>query len=154
MNDGGLESRPSPIAGQGLFTTRAWAQGERLAPYLGQQLSAPPVVAAPGRPTYLLELHPGVWVAGDHSSNLARFANHACTPNAELIYDAPSGVAWLVAQRDLHANEEITFDYGFSLADSLFHPCHCGTVGCVGRILAAPLRLSFRRHLRFSRRRD
>lgn len=154
MTTGGLESRPSPIAGQGLFTTQAWPQGARLIAYLGHRLESPPAVDRPGRPTYLLEIQPGIWVDGNTPDNLARWANHACAPNVELIHDEVSGETWLVASRDLTPNEEITFDYGFSLAESLFHPCLCGYVRCVGRILATSLRQRMRRHLRFSRRRD
>ena len=154
MNNCGLESRLSPIAGQGLFTTQPWPKGSQLTPYLGKLLHMPPAADTPGQPTYLLEISPSVWLDGDTPQNLARFANHACAPNTELIHNAITGLTWLVAQRDLAPNEEITFDYGLSLADSLFHPCRCGSPICVGRILATPLRQRLRRHLRFSRRRD
>ena len=154
MNAPGTESKPSPISGQGLFATHAFAGGERLAPYLGTPLTAPPSVSAPGEPTYLVEIRPGLWLDGASADNPARHANHSCAPNAELVHDDASGHPWLVALRPIEAGEEITFDYGFSLAESLFHPCRCGAEACVGRIIAAPLRPALRRHLRFSRRRD
>jgi len=154
MNAPGTEPRASTISGLGLFTTRAFAVGERLAPYLGEPLATPPDVSGPGRPTYLLELHPGRWLDGASPANPARYANHSCEPNAELVLDEATGQAWLTALRPLAAGDEITFDYGFSLAESLFHPCRCGAPECVGRIIAAPLRPALRRHLRFSRQRD
>ncbi len=150
----GTAARPSPISGLGLFAVRAFAAGERIAPYLGRRLTAPPAHPTPGHPTYVVELSPGVWLDGDAADNPARHANHSCAPNAELIQDEAAGHPWLVAARPLAVGEEITFDYGFSLAESLFHPCRCGTPTCVGRIIAAPLRPALRRHLRFSRRRD
>ena len=154
MNVPGTESKPSPISGLGLFATRAFAAGERIAPYRGTLLASPPAVNAPGQPTYLVEIQPGVWLDGAAADNPARHANHSCAPNAELILDAAAGHPWLVTLRPIAAHEEITFDYGFSLAESLFHPCQCGAATCVGRIIAAPLRPALRRHLRFSRRRD
>lgn len=154
MSAAGTESKPSPISGLGLFATRAFEAGERIAPYVGDRLSTPPAVSSPGQATYLVEISPGLWLDGSAPTNPARHANHACLPNAELILDAAAGHPWLVALRPLAPGDEITFDYGFSLAESLFHPCKCGAPECVGRIIAAPLRAALRRHLRFSRRRD
>jgi SET domain-containing protein len=153
MNPDGLASRPSPIAGDGLFAKRAFAAGERLAPYSGRMTTTPPRAAADGK-VFALEIAPGRWLDGCSQDNPARLANHACHPNAELIWDEAAGAAWLTALRPVATGEEITFDYGFSLAESLFHPCACGAPDCVGRIIAAPLRPALRRHLRFSRPRD
>jgi SET domain-containing protein len=154
MNAPGVESRPSPIAGLGLFALRPFAAGERLAPYVGTTTATPPDPGRPGAPTYTLELAPGLWLDGETATNPARSANHSCQPNAELVYDPAERAAWLTALAPVSAGEEITFDYGFSLAESLFHPCRCGAAGCVGRIIASPLRGTLRRHLRFSRPRD
>ncbi|NBX34652.1 SET domain-containing protein [bacterium] len=154
MNPPGVESRPSPIAGLGLFAVRAFAAGERLVPYEGRRTTRPPDPGRPGAATYLLEIEPGVWVDGTDPANPARHANHACHPNAELVYDPATRTAWLTALQPLSPGTEITFDYGFSLAESLFHPCRCGAADCIGRILATPLRGAARRHLRFSRPRD
>jgi uncharacterized protein len=154
MNAAGTESKPSPISGLGLFATRRFEAGERIAPYGGVLLNTPPDVSMPRQPTYLVEISPGLWLDGSAADNPARHANHSCLPNSELILDTAAGHPWLVAFRPISPGEEISFDYGFSLAESLFHPCKCGAKDCVGRIIAAPLRPALRRHLRFSRRRD
>lgn len=154
MNAPGVESRPSPIAGLGLFARRPFAPGERLAPYAGTETAVEPAPGQPGAPTYTLEIAPGRWLDGSAETNPARHANHSCRPNAELTYLPAEHLAWLTALVPIAAGEEITFDYGFSLAESLFHPCRCGAPGCVGRIIAEPLRGALRRHLRFSRPRD
>jgi SET domain-containing protein len=154
MSAAGVAARPSPIAGLGLFASRTFAVGERIAPYSGQTSRVPPPPVGPGDKIYALEIAPGLWLDGAAEDNVARHANHACHPNAELVWDEPAGVAWLTALTPIRADEEITFDYGFSLAESLFHPCACGAPDCVGRIIATPLRPALRRHLRFSRPRD
>lgn len=153
MNGTDVETRPSAIAGRGLFACRDFAAGERLAPYRGPTGTTPPQRPENGE-VFALEVAPGLWLDGSGPDNPARWANHSCEPNAELIWDASAVEAWLTSVRPLQAGEEITFDYGFSLADSLFHPCFCRTPVCVGRIIAAPLRPALRRHLRFSRPRD
>jgi SET domain-containing protein len=154
MSAADVESHPSPIAGLGLFAKREFAPGERIAPYSGSTASEPPPVASPGGEVYALEIAPGRWLDGSSADNPSRHANHACQPNAELIWHEEESMAWLTALRPIAATEEITFDYGFSLAESLFQPCACGAEDCVGRIIAAPLRPALRRHLRFSRPRD
>jgi len=154
MNKPDVSSRPSPIAGLGLFATRAFAPQERIAPYTGQMVTRPPDESSPGGKVFALEISPGTWLDGSAEDNLSRHANHACHPNGELVWDETAATAWLTASCPIAADEEITFDYGFSLAESLFHPCACGAPDCVGRIIATPLRPALRRHLRFSRPRD
>jgi SET domain-containing protein len=154
MNNADVESRPSPIAGLGLFAKREFAAGERLSPYSGTTTSEPPSEASTGGKVYALEIAPGRWLDGASEDNPSRHSNHACHPNAELVWHDEESQAWLTALRPILAGEEITFDYGFSLAESLFHPCACGASDCVGRIIATPLRPTLRRHLRFSRPRD
>jgi hypothetical protein len=153
MSEDVVETRPSAIAGQGLFARRDFAAGERLAPYRG-----PTTTTTPARPetgeVFALEVAAGLWLDGSGPDNPARWANHSCEPNAELIWHGAAEGAWLTSLRPLRGGEEITFDYGFSLAESLFHPCSCRAPGCIGRIIAAPLRPALRRHLRFSRPRD
>ena len=153
MNGVGLESKPSPISGTGLFATQVFTSGQKLLPYLGKVIPSPPR-SAPGQPTFILEIKPGAWIDGQNENNLARFANHSCAPNAELVFDEEQKEAWLIARQTIPVGEEITFDYGFSLTESLFHPCQCGQTNCIGKIVASPLRPALHRHLRFSRPRD
>ena len=152
MSGPDVVARPSPIAGLGLFALRAFTARERIVPYVGP-VSARPPCAAEGK-VFGLEISPGRWLDGGGPENPARHANHSCAPSAEMIWDEADGQAWLTSVRTLPPGTEITFDYGFSLAESLGHPCRCGAPGCVGRIVAAPLRGALRRHLRFSRPRD
>ena len=154
MSAANVESRPSPLAGFGLFAKREFTEGERISRYSGVTTLEYPSAASSGGKVYALEIAPGRWLDGASEDNPSRHANHACHPNAELIWHEEESEAWLTARRPITAGEEITFDYGFSLAESLFHPCACGASDCVGRIIATPLRPALRRHLRFSRPRD
>ncbi|MGA0134363.1 MAG: SET domain-containing protein [Opitutales bacterium] len=144
--NGGYESRPSPVSGFGLFATLTFEAGQRIAPYLGRPVYAPS--RARGAPVFDLEIRPGLWLDGSGGDNPARWANHSCRPNAVLVWHDETREAWLTAARRVEAGEEITFDYGFNLAEAMAHPCHCGSPDCVGRIVAAPLRAALRRHLR------
>ncbi len=154
MSTQDVESRPSRIAGLGLFAKRDFTPGERISPYSGTTTEQAPTEASSDGKVYALEISPGRWLDGSAADNPSRHANHACQPNAELIWHDQESAAWLTALETIAAGEEITFDYGFSLAESLFHPCACGAADCIGRIVATPLRPALRRHLRFSRPRD
>ena len=147
----GAEARASRIEGRGLLATRAFRAGGRLATYRGPVVAAPPGPDAEGR-IHALELGPGKWIDGSDPANLARFANHACEPTAEAV--RVGDVVELRALRDLVAGTEVTFDYGFGLADALAHPCRCGAAACPGFIVAEPLRPLLRRQLRGPKGRD
>ncbi len=135
---------PSRIHGTGLFARSSHRKGDRLCRFSGPLADAPPAADAAGR-THGLELEPGRWIDGSTDANLARHANHSCDPTAEAVRDGDR--VSLLALRDLEPGDEITFDYGFGLADALQNPCRCGAPGCGGWIVAAPLRPLLRRHL-------
>jgi SET domain-containing protein len=148
--------RTSPIHGAGLFAARDIASGESLCEYRGSRITKDESrrrseAAAPGEPVYRVAFDDDTDVDGDIADNPAKFANHGCEPNAELVRKGDR--LWLVASREITAGSEILFDYGFGLAESLAHPCRCGTPGCVGRILAEPLRPLLKKHLRRTRAR-
>jgi uncharacterized protein len=102
--------------------------------------------APSGQGVFALELEPGLWIDGSGPHNPARHANHSCEPSAEAIREG-NRIA-LVATKRLLPGDEVTFDYGFGLADALGHPCRCGSPACAGRIVAAPLRPLLRRQFR------
>jgi SET domain-containing protein len=154
MSSWDVVTRPSAISGQGLFATRTFSPGEIIAPYLGKILTSRPVKSPESSLTYILEIKPGLWMDGADLQNPARAANHSCEPNAELVMDKTETFANLCALASILPGDEITFDYGFSLSESLFSPCSCGKMSCPGKIIASPLRPALRRHLRFLRRRD
>jgi len=68
--------------------------------------------------------------------NIARFINHCCLPNCySKVIEAEGGSYGkhivIFAQRDLEANEEVTYDYKFPVEKAKI-PCHCGSAKCLG----------------------
>lgn len=142
----------SKIHGYGLFVTRPAPAGTRLLAYLGEIIPREESVRRQnlrpeGAPISTVALDDEYDLDGDVPENPAKYANHGCEANAELVPEADGRLA-LYAARDLVAGEEVLFDYGYGLADSLIHPCRCGSRRCVGRILAEPLRPLLKKHLR------
>jgi hypothetical protein len=81
---------------------------------------------------YIMELSPNLFIDARFKSNLARFINHSCEPNAELQRWDVAGYAriGIFALRDIAPCEEITYDYKFWTAEEL--KCHCGAAKCRG----------------------
>lgn len=82
---------------------------------------------------YIFEIDDKHDIDGNFDWNIARLANHSCSPNCEA--QNADGEIWLVALRDIKKGEEITFDYGYALEHWEDHPCRCGSENCVGHIV-------------------
>lgn len=69
-------------------------------------------------------------LAYDHDDS--RFMNHSCDPN---IWSLCGEEETMVARRDIHPGEEVTYDYATT---EILLPyqleCHCGSANCRGRI--------------------
>jgi len=85
---------------------------------------------------FIFALRDGEYVDGSVEYNLARFINHGCDPNCEIRWEEDR--IWIVARRDIAAGEEVMFNYSYDLEDYRHHPCRCGSLRCVGYIVAEP----------------
>jgi len=95
---------------------------------------------------YIFDLNKKYDLDGRSTRNIARLINHACTPNCRA--ETMRGRIWIIARREIAADEELTFDYGFPYKEWRLHPCRCGTARCVGFIVNKPQRWRVRRLLR------
>ena len=79
-----------------------------------------------------VQVGPALHVAPDQGSldvGYWRYLNHSCAPNAWLRGRE------LIALRDIHAREDVTFDYNTTEWD-MAEPfaCHCGNARCLGLV--------------------
>jgi len=95
---------------------------------------------------YIFILNQRYDLDGSAAWNSARLINHSCEPNcrAETI----RGRIWIIADRDIPAGAELTFDYGYGFREWRIHPCRCGAKRCPGFIVNAAQRWRVRRLLR------
>jgi SET domain-containing protein len=95
---------------------------------------------------YIFELNRKYDLDGRSRGNVGRLINHSCAPNcrAETI----RGRIWIIAQTDIAAGEELTFDYGYAFSEWRLHPCRCGAKTCAGFIVNAGQRWRVRRIIR------
>jgi SET domain-containing protein len=121
----------SSIHGTGGFARRAIPAGTRAIEYLGERISkAESLRRCEANNEFIFTLNDHQDLDGDVAWNPARFINHSCAPNCDAELDEER--IWIVANRDIAAGEEITFNYGFDLEDYRNYPCKCGSAECVG----------------------
>ncbi len=96
---------------------------------------------------YCLYLGEGMVIDGHRMGGECRFVNHSCKPNCEMQKWSVNGQyrMALFSTKDLASNEELTYDYNFSL----FNPhegqeCRCGMPACRGVIGGKSQRVALR----------
>jgi uncharacterized protein len=107
--------------GLGLFTLQAIPADKKIIEYIGPVISAEECDRKGGK--YLFELDEKRAIDGSARSNLARYINHSCRPNAKG-YTTGKRI-WIWSLRALKAGEEITIDYGKEYLDAHIEQCKC-----------------------------
>ena len=128
-----IEARKSPVEGVGLIATANLPEGSvvltldpDVVPMTLEEMRAlPPVVQ---RRTYAYRNHTYIL-----TTDGPEWINHGCDPNTWWENDET-----LVASREIHRGEEVTFDYGTSEASPWFGTpewsCQCGAASCRGAV--------------------
>lgn len=139
-----VKTSQSEIHNRGLFAAKRIPKDEYVIQYLGEiikkkestlransqhDLSKSEDVGS----VYIFELDEKTDIDGNFDWNIARLANHSCSPNCEA--QNVEGEIWLVSLKSIKKGEEITFDYGYALEHWADHPCLCGNDNCVGHIV-------------------
>lgn len=130
--------KPSPIEGLGVFAARAFQAGERIRRvHVVREVTADsPIREELGERVDHCSYPDGkvfLWGFPD------RHVNHSCDPNAWEMYEGDA--SYLVARRDIAADEEITVDYNINIADGTAWPCVCGAARCRGEVAGDFFRL-------------
>ena len=126
--------------GLGLFATAPFRTGQPIVEYSGPRI---PTRQAQAREKargsrYMFEIDRNWTIDGSVRSNIARYANHACRPNAEAYLS--KGRIMLRAVRPIADGEEITYDYGEEYFDLFLKAAGCRCASCVSRAKRKPAR--------------
>ena len=114
--------------GLGLFALRPFKKGKRMIEYTGPVITSEEADRKGG--LYLFELDENYTVDGSPRTNLARYINHSCRPNAEaFIYGKR---IWIYSKRDIRAGEALTLNYGPKYFDEIIKPKGCKCEKCAG----------------------
>ncbi len=84
-----------------------------------------------GQPFYIAHVEGDYYLDAELKGNNARFINHSCDANAELLKWRVNGATrvGIFAKETIEAGTEITFNYQM---DQLGMACHCGAENCTG----------------------
>lgn len=117
--------------GLGLFAITPIKRGVLIAEYTGRRIPTAEARALERErgARYMFELNAQWSIDGSPRSNIARYANHACKPNAEAVDD--NGRIFLHACRAIEPGEEITYDYGRAYFALFFTNGRCRCATCV-----------------------
>ena len=127
--------RRSTIHGTGGYARKNLAAGTLIIEYVGEKITKAEANArCEANNEYIFTLDDEFDLDGNVPWNPARFINHSCAPNCDVEVEA--GQILIIAWRDIAQGEELTFNYGYDLADYRDHPCRCGAAECPGFIVA------------------
>lgn len=128
-----MSRRPFRIAraltGLGLFATRPIKKRSRIAEYKGPLLDFKTAEKAENRGNrYLYEISKNITIDGAGRSNVARYANHSCNPNADTF--TRKRRVFIRALRNIKPGEEIVYDYGIDYLKNVIGRSNCKCSRC------------------------
>ena len=138
--------RPSAKHGRGAFAAVPIRRGTRIIEYTGERITHAEAdaryddEAMERHHTFLMIVNRRWVLDAAVGGNDARFINHSCDPNCEIV--VARGRVFIEAIADIRPGEEITYDYAYEREgeDEVIaiarYPCRCGAVRCRGTILA------------------
>jgi uncharacterized protein len=141
-----IQVRRSGVHGKGMYAVKALKKGEVLIEYTGERISWKEALRRhphdPQDPdhTFYFHIDDAQVIDAKYGGNAARWINHACNPNCEA--DEVDGRVFIKALRNIKPGEELFYDYGLTIDERYTpalkrrFPCHCGTKGCRGTLLA------------------
>jgi SET domain-containing protein len=117
------------LTGFGLFATRPIKKRSRIMEYRGPILDHEAALKAETRGNkYLYEVSKQRTIDGTPRSNVARYANHSCNPNAESVIWR--GRVFIKALRTIKPGEEIVYDYGTDYLKNVIGRSRCKCSRC------------------------
>jgi hypothetical protein len=112
--------------GLGFFAVEPIAKGTRIIEYTGPLITNEEFERRNGK--YFFGVNSRWTIDGSPRSNLARYINHSCRPNAEALISGRR--VWIWSTKKIAAGEEIAYDYGKDYFEDIIEPMGCRCVGC------------------------
>jgi SET domain-containing protein len=113
-------------AGLGLFAVEPIPKGKRIIEYTGPLITNEEFERREGR--YFFGVNSKWTIDGSPRTNVARYINHSCRPNAEALLSGRR--VWIWSKRNIKAGEEIAYDYGKDYFEDIIEPMGCRCEKC------------------------
>src|SRR4051812_42849349 len=91
-------------SGLGLFATKEFKRGERIVEYTGEHISHEEADKRGGK--YLFIIDKKTCIDGKSRTNIARYINHSCKPNAETEVDEEKQKVYVLARKKIEPGVE------------------------------------------------
>jgi SET domain-containing protein len=115
--------------GLGLFATKPIKKNSRIVEYKGPLLTGKAAQKAEnGGNRYLYEINKRWTIDGAGRSNVARYGNHSCNPNADS-YNVKKRV-FIRAIKNIKPGDEIVYDYGIDYLKNVIGKSNCQCSRC------------------------
>jgi uncharacterized protein len=115
--------------GLGYFALEPIPKGKRIAEYTGPYLLNEEVDQRRGK--YFFGVNSRWSIDGSPRSNIARYINHSCRPNAEALISGRR--VWIWSKRNIKPGEEVTYDYGEEYFEDIIKPMGCKCEKCAAK---------------------
>jgi SET domain-containing protein len=112
--------------GLGFFALEPIPRGKRIIEYTGPLITNEEFERRNGK--YFFGVNSRWTIDGSPRSNVARYINHSCRPNAEALISGRR--VWIWSKRNIAAGEEVAYDYGKEYFQDIIEPMGCRCVGC------------------------
>lgn len=127
--------------GLGLFATRPIKKRTIFIEYKGPRITNAEADRLEARGSrYMYEINSRWTIDGKARSNIARYGNHSCRPNAESdillgkrAEGRKGGKVILRAIKNIEPGEEITYDYGKDYWNAFIKPIGCMCTPCINK---------------------
>jgi SET domain-containing protein len=117
--------------GLGLFATQAFVKDDVIVEYCGETISTEEADERGGK--YLAILNKEWVIDGRDRSNLARYINHSCKPNAYFELNEAETQIFAVAKKRIALGEEVTVHYGKDYFNQHIKPIGCKCAVCTSQ---------------------
>src|SRR5688572_24261186 len=115
--------------GLGFFALEPIPKNKRIIEYTGPLMLNEVVDQRCGK--YFFGVNTKWSIDGSPRSNIARYINHSCRPNAEALISGQR--VWIWSRRNIKAGEEITYDYGKEYFEDIIQPMGCQCMKCMAK---------------------
>ncbi len=129
------------LAGLGLYAMEPIPKGACIIEYTGKTLTKEEDEASNSSYLFLVSKHKTI--DGGARSNTARYINHSCRPNCEIVIYKQR--VWVMAKRTIQAGEELGYDYDSEYFEAYIKPKGCKCVKCAPNLHKPLARPSKRR---------
>ena len=112
--------------GLGFFALEPIPRGKRIIEYTGPLITNEEFERRDGK--YFFGVNSKWTIDGSPRSNVARYINHSCRPNAEALLSGRR--VWIWSKKSIAVGEEVAYDYGKEYFQDIIEPMGCRCVGC------------------------